>query len=578
MMLPKCFETGTNRCARFCSSGVRLAGHQTVVILGVSPIEHYHRLKPLFDVLSEVFPARFEARPPGGFGGLDGLILLDATREAALAAARAGVACYAVLAPAGNPIEVGDGTVQFANCAALSAVLRHQSLREMGNGVLTPIRPQAGEHVLASRAGHPLWVSRQEPGCGIHLVSLAPPALDARDFLIEHFNGERFMAMLPLLHFLQELTRELDWQPPPLRACFVFDDPSLRWPSYGYVRYPELANHADTHNYHAAIATVPLDAWWVDPRVAALFRCRPARLSLVVHGNDHTRIELARAREEADSLAILAKATRRIRALEARHDLKVCRVMEPPHGVVNCEIFDGLVALGYEAVLATTRQFLRCNRPKPCPAALGFDPAGCFPGGLAGIPRILMSPRCKTEAVLGAFLGHPIIMACHHYDAKDGLARMAEFAAALNGLGPVEWTNLTQIARTQYKTKRNHDHLVLRMGSRRVTVRIPEGVQTLSIERPWLNHGDEEKLLVTAEGGEGLQSISGRQSDRMRVRAGGRIELISPAPTTLPLADAPMPRRRIWPFFRRALAETRDRVWPYLPRSIAGRQTRNGSP
>jgi len=37
---------------------------------------------------------------------------------------------------------------------------------------------------------------------------------------------------------------------PPLRACFVIDDPNLHWPSYGHLDYRRMAEHARRGGYH----------------------------------------------------------------------------------------------------------------------------------------------------------------------------------------------------------------------------------------------------------------------------------------------------------------------------------------
>ena len=72
----------------------------------------------------------------------------------------------------------------------------------------------------------------------------------------------------------------------------LFDDPNLRWRSYGFINYGELLEHADAHGYHVAMAMIPLDAGRPNRAAAALFRERRDRLSLVFHGNDHIKGEL----------------------------------------------------------------------------------------------------------------------------------------------------------------------------------------------------------------------------------------------------------------------------------------------
>src|SRR6266480_3662974 len=96
----------------------------------------------------------------------------------------------------------------------------------------------------------------------------------------------------------------------------MFDDPNLHWRSYGYIHYPELVDHARRHNYHACFATVPMDSWYAHPKTASLFRENRTRVSLLIHGNDHTYYELAVARSDESRQALAAQALRRIERLE----------------------------------------------------------------------------------------------------------------------------------------------------------------------------------------------------------------------------------------------------------------------
>jgi hypothetical protein len=552
-----------SRCERFCSLAVHPEHHEPASTIGVASQAAYQRLKRLFDSLEERFSASFEPRMLGDVSGLDGLILPEGTREHAVFAASSGVRCYAVVPPTRNSIIAGQGAIQFGNHPALCPVFHNQTLEDEDAARATCLPCDTGEHVLASRDGRPVWLHRQEAGRAIHLSGLELPALPAETFLSDYFNGKRFLSLLPLLHFLREVTEV--WEAPPVRACFVFDDPNLRRLSYGYIQYPELAAHAAKHNYHTAIATIPLDARWADRRVASLFRTNAARLSLAIHGNEHTYLEMARLDGEASRLALLAAALRRVQELETRHGLSVCRVMEAPHAVMECSQSDGMIALGYEAVMVSTRLFLQYNRPRPCSLATGFGAAEWLPGGLARIPRIILSPHWRTEAMLAAFLRQPIVIAGHHCDARNDLAQLAEIATTINGFGPVEWCKLSRIARTNYLTRTNGEQMIVRAAGRRIAVSVPENVRSVLLERPWLNHGDLEPLEIRTPGGNRLlQPMCGASSAAIAVSAPGIMEFVSPAPNPLRPADAPIQRLRLWPIMRRAMTEFRDRAHPYV--------------
>jgi hypothetical protein len=73
----------------------------------------------------------------------------------------------------------------------------------------------------------------------------------------------------------------------------------------------------------------PLDAWFVYPPVARLFREQAERLALAIHGNDYTSRELWRPRPEEEPTAILAQALRRIERLEARSAVELSVMVAP---------------------------------------------------------------------------------------------------------------------------------------------------------------------------------------------------------------------------------------------------------
>ena len=68
----------------------------------------------------------------------------------------------------------------------------------------------------------------------------------------------------------------------------MFDDPNLHSPTYGFISFSDLADHARANRYHAAMATVPLDGYWFNERAAAVFRENPRYISILIHGNNHT--------------------------------------------------------------------------------------------------------------------------------------------------------------------------------------------------------------------------------------------------------------------------------------------------
>src|SRR5207253_606662 len=145
--------------------------------------------------------------------------------------------------------------------------------------------PEPGDLVLACCGDRPVWLLRKSLVGDRHLVAAAPDELEANEVLRHHIRAGRFLGLLPLVHFLRQISGDAAWVAPPLRASFIIDDPNLHFPSYGYVHYRQLAEHARRYGYHVSVASIPLDFHYVHPVAAGIFRDHPSLLSLTVHGN-----------------------------------------------------------------------------------------------------------------------------------------------------------------------------------------------------------------------------------------------------------------------------------------------------
>jgi hypothetical protein len=288
-------------------------------------------------------------------------------------------------------------------------------------------------------------------GSEVEVAASFPAELGPDEALRDRLAPGRCLALLPLVHLLARLRAPAE--PPVTRAAFVLDDPNLHWPRYGPVDYAVLAGHALVHDYHVAMAMVPLDGWLAHPRAVHVFRTSPQRLSVAIHGNDHAGPELGRVRDAASAARIAAQALRRMTAFERRTGIAVSRVMVPPHEELSEPAVAGLLRCGYDAVCTT--------RPYPWLAAVGRHWLTRPPGAdvLAGwwaaprigdgLPLLLRHgfDHAREDLVLRAFLGQPLIVYGHPGDLADGLEPLAETAAAINRLGDVRWGSLGELAR-----------------------------------------------------------------------------------------------------------------------------------
>jgi hypothetical protein len=530
-------------------------------LIGVVPKDERAARGRLFDALEEAFPVRFAGRDPNAHAGLDGVLVLPRGVVDAGAIPDGLARLIAVGEEATAHVAAGP-RLRLSGDAPLDRRLRGLRLHDFPVAGAAALAAGGEDSALAMRGDDPVWLSRPAP-CGPRaVVAVAPAELAAAEALRDRLGDGRFLAIAALVHFVRAVCEPIGWRPPPLRACFLFDDPNLHWGSYGHLRYRELLRHADRHDYHVALATVPLDGWFAHPAAARLFGSRPDRLSLVMHGNDHTRLELARPAGAADRRALLAQALRRTAAFERRSGLTVDRVMVAPHGVCSREIARDLFAFGFEA-LCISRPYpwlalppsSWLERPPESSALAGWEPASVVD---VGLPVLLRRPfgAPAEDLALRAFLDQPLILYGHHGDMGHGLDRLAELATIVRRLGDVRWMSVGDIAAGNAATRQAGDVLQVRMFCRRARLPMPAGVQRLVVEAPSLEPHPADAIAWER---------AGTGTVEVRLRRGDALD-----PTAIAL-----PARSHWAVARRVLSEGRDRLAPAYRRTAASARRRS---
>ena len=452
-------------------------------------------------------------------------------------------------------------TVMLADDRRLARPLRKRKIAERARAGELALTPHSDRDVLARIEERAVW---WQSGDGRLHCSLYPLAeLGEGQTLRDHLCPGSFMGVLPLLHFLQQLLADEGWKLPAPRAAFVIDDPNLHWPSYGFLKYPQVAEHASRHGYHLAFATVPLDGWRADARAVATMRENPAALSLLIHGNDHVARELAELSSDRRAEAAMAQALRRIAALEHASGLSVARVMAPPHGVCSEAALRAMFRLGFEAACISRPYPWRDGLPAPTPLA-GWHPAELVAGGIPVAPRQALTAS-REDLVFRALLGQPLILHGHHGDFADGLDLLEQAAADINDLGEVCWGSLDRVAGAAYATRMVDGMLLVQMYGRRVSVDIPQGIDTLRVlaQEPLGGAGWHE----VHRGGDVAQ-MSFKEgigvSETLAVGTGETLALELAAEHPLDSLQVAAPRRKAWPLARRLLVEGRDRLQPLL--------------
>jgi hypothetical protein len=451
--------------------------------------------------------------------------------------------------------DVTGGTIEFAGHKTSPVFLRGRKWplgKESGWGFLD--EKQSGE-VVAAINGRPVWKIARVRGSTVWSVSTPLPRLRVGERLSQYLNGETFLPLLPLYLFLRAISSESRWQSPPLRACMVVDDPNLHARSYGHIDFQSLVQLARERPFHAAMAMVPLDGWWTNAATARIFRENPQALSLLIHGNDHLRCELARSFQNGGRDALVFQSLSRIAALEHKANVRVDRVMAPPHGVCAPEMFSALRAGGYEGMTTNRWSLWKHNPPDHLPVNVGLHPAD-LPGGLPVLNRFrFRSSICEGEILMAAILGQPIIPYGHHQDFSDDMIHVRGVMEKINSL-PARWLSLREILETNYEHYLDSGTFHLRPFSRRVKLTLPPDAGSIQIaSAPFLAEKPPAFEIISPQ-----KRFYVQTDVSISVPSGVELEIREVAAALLKTSAVHFARKSPAAGLRRVAAEIRDRL------------------
>jgi hypothetical protein len=516
----------------------------------------------LFRALAEAFSLRFTVADAIEDSDDPLIVFASNARDLSLADGRTA-ASFVVMEPMLAAVPRGDSEVRLGHVPGVDLNVSGLKMTEDVSETKA-LTPERGFEAAAFIGTQPVWTCKTSSPNPHYRAAFGPSELQVGELLVDHVKPGRFLRLLPLVHFLHSVTAPKDFSPIPPMAALVIDDPNLHWPTYGHVHFEEFSRHAQKHNYHVAIGTIPLDTWTAHPSVVEIFKQNPKRLSLLIHGNDHIKLEMSREITEDETLRMLAQSLRRIDTFEARFGLCVARVMEAPFAASNIASVRAMQKLGYDATLMGAEQVLQQSRHDGWPASFGLNTVDLLASGFPGIARLRILGDWKTALLLNACLHQPFVVTTHHQDAAGGLHLYEEAASYINNLGPVRWCDLGTMASALFQTRVSRDTMEARVFARKTSLSVSSAeIRELIVRPMWqggskgiIAWGDDTKSLVAEE----------INDDTVRIQIKGcqKISLVCAATGIIDHEEVPPPRLRPWAYFRRALTATRDRVRPFL--------------
>jgi hypothetical protein len=510
--------------------------------------------KGLFHLLTDLFPGVCESANGRDDGSWAGVIVCDgdiSTKPPALPSL--------VLMPSSRVVE--EARVQFGNSNSVPAVFRNREVKQTQAVVFDKAALEGGDEIIASADGHPIWAARADDSCRRQICAVSFQQGENRRFLFEYLSGGIFVQLLPIIAFIRQVREEEAWTAPPARANMMFDDPNLHGVRYGWLDYARLIQSAREHKYHASFATIPLDAWFTSNKAAALLRTHSARLSLLVHGNNHVANEMARFPSAPAAIWAMSQALNRIRKLEQKAGVEVSKVVAAPHGACSEETLGIMARLGYEGACISYGS-LRChNQDKNWTRRMGMAMAEVV-AGMPVIPRVPLSADQLNSILLAAYFDQPIVLVGHHQEAADGLKMVEAVADFINSIGEVRWRDMKTVCRGNFFSKLKGDELTIKTYTRICHLQIPAGITKLSVERPWLAGNGPDGLRISREGQKDLV-LDSYAGETLPVSPGSAIVIESVHPD----ATDPVPTGggiNLLAFARRQLCECRDRLRPFF--------------
>ncbi len=317
--------------------------------------------------------------------------------------------------------------------------------------VLTGIDTSLRMTRLISNAEGSVFMKMEHEGVPFFL-STANSLVDLDSSITTHqFDlREHFLSAVPIIMYVRWAFPESSCKQLECSACLIIDDPPLKV-SYGFLNLRKLSDVALRHNFSASIAFIPWNWSRSTRKVIDLFKQYPKRLSLSVHGCDHTTSEFG-TRDKSTLVRKVKKAISRMQSHEEKNGLPYDRIMVFPQGVFSENALQVLKEQNFVAAVNTS---VRSTDPEPRKITL----ASCWDVALMDYGDFpLLTRRYPSEGIenfaFDILLGKPCLVVIHHDFCRDNYAHLTKFIDQLNGLPcTLSWRSLGEVVRRSFRQR-----------------------------------------------------------------------------------------------------------------------------
>lgn len=297
----------------------------------------------------------------------------------------------------------------------------------------------AGADVILTANEQPVFVRLKQGSSPVYLLAGPLPDVD-QPLSKSHGIEEHYAALVSPLIFLRNCFQQSCWHSPQSTARLILDDPGLS-KRYGFLDYEKLLRSMQRFGYGTSIAFIPWNGWRTTRKNAARLLFQGSRLSICIHGCDHTNREFET--QDATLLDIKSSlAMQRMEAQQRRTGAPFERVMVFPQGRFSTAALQALRANRYLAAVNTTAfpvdysaedirvgDFLR-------PAITRYNGFSVF---------LRHYPRRIFDFAFDLFIGKPALVVEHHPYFREGYEAVEAVVAQLHNVDPtLTWPSLSE--------------------------------------------------------------------------------------------------------------------------------------
>jgi len=424
--------------------------------------------------------------------------------------------------------------------------------------------------VLLTAQGRPILVQLPFGKGSLTLSTVPLPRLDeplsSKNPLQAHA-----LAVLPPLLFLRQSFGNRCWHPSAPTAQIVLDDPPLVR-RYGCVDFDALQTSMERARYRTTLAFIPWNSWRTRRLSAQRRLAPPSRLSLCIHGCDHTRREFATHSEEHLRHKAL-KALQRMQRQQKKTGAEFASVMVFPQGFFSHEALAALRSAQYLAAV-NTACFAIDQAAQPLTLAQALQPAITQTSGFPLFQRFPV--RDLFDFAFALFLGKPALAVVHHGDFRSGDQPLEDFVDALHRQSPtLDWPPLSeQLSRCCLRKTLDDESEEIRFFTQGFHfARLSSSTRRILLAKPEPAPARIARVLldgfpVAFSFCDGFLHVEiAVEGDQQH-----RLEIIDHEQALPPMPPTPL-RQQAKILLRRAASELRDRVLYRYPRLLAAAQT-----